>query len=190
MTDTPGNQPPQFDPSQPYAPPAPPFQPYPHAVAPSPKKGPSALKIVLIVVGIFVGLGLIGLGFLSYEVYKVVKTSHLATNTHPVTESDLGVALYPGARQGKTHVRMTIAGKNVLTANFVTSDARDRVIAFYKEKLGSDARTSATANGESFVLNKGAGESVIVSVSQEPNLEGGMTRIVIVHAQKATAPAM
>ncbi|MGA3130309.1 MAG: hypothetical protein ABSD59_05875 [Terracidiphilus sp.] len=184
MTDIYGSQPPQIDPSQPI--PQPPVQPYP-AVYPPPKKGPSALKIVLIIVAIFVGLGLIGAGFVCYGIYKFTKSANITASSQPLTESDLGVALYPGAEQGKASVRMTIAGKNMITATFLTSDSKDQVIAFYQNNLGPDAQISTNINGETFVLNKRNGELLTVGVSQSPSLQGGRTQIVVMHATKAAA---
>ncbi len=206
MTEIPGNQPlPPLspDPAQPIAQPttppsvqsyATPVTPYAPTIAPyatatyaGQKQGPSALKIVLIVVGIFVGLGLIGVGFLSYGVYKVMKSSNITASTRQVTEADLGVPIYPGAEQGQASVRMTIAGKNMLTANFLTPDSREQVIAFYKSNLGPDARATTSFNGESFTLDRGAGELVAVSVTEQPGGIGGKTQIVIMHATKAAA---
>jgi hypothetical protein len=182
MTEFAGNQPQPPDPAQPIAPP-----PYTPTIYPPAKKGPSALKIVLIVVAVFVGLGLIGIGVVSYGVYKVFKASHMTTSSQPVTEADLGVPIYPGAEQGKGTMRMTIAGKNMLKANFLTTDATDQVIAFYKSSLGSDVQSTTSARGETFVLKKGEGEQVIVTISQSAGLEEGKTQIVIVHATKAAA---
>lgn len=181
MTDIYGSQPPQIDPSQ--LPPQP-VQPYP-AAYPPPKQGPSALKIVLIIVAIFVGLGIIAVGVVGYGVYKFAKSAHVTASSQPVTESDLGVPLYPGAEQGKASVRMTIAGKDMITATFLTSDSKDRVIAFYQNNLGPDARTSTSINGETLMLNKANGELLTVSVSQAPSLQSGKTQIAIVHATKA-----
>ena len=181
MTNIPGNQPPLGYPSQPTTP------PYPPVIYPPPKKGPSALKIVLIVVGIFFGLGLIGLGILGYGIYTVAKSANITTNAQPLTESDLGVAIYPGAEQ-KANARMTIAGKDTLTATFLTSDSKAQVIAFYQSNLDPSAKYTPNNNGGSFILDKASGD-VIVTVSQSPSLEGGKTQIVIVHATKAAAPA-
>ena len=186
MTEFPGSQPPPIDPAQPATPP--PVPTYVPTIYAEPKKGPSALKIVLIIVAIFVGLGLIGVGFLSYGIYKVVQSSHMTASTQPVTEADLGgVPLYPGAEQGKASVRMTIAGKDMLTANFLTSDSKEQVIAFYQNNLGPDAEVTTTGRGQTFKLDKGAGESVMVTISQNPSLAGGQTQIVIMHATKAAA---
>jgi hypothetical protein len=181
MNYIPGNQPPQGYPPQPYPP------PYPPVVYPPPKKGPSALKIVLIIVAIFVGLGIIGAGIAGYGVYKLAKSGNLRTSTQPVTAADLGVPLYPGAEQ-KVNVRMTIAGKDTLTATFLTSDSKDQVIAFYQSNLGPDAKFQTNNNGGTFMLDKGSGDT-IVTVSQSPNLEGGKTQIVIVHATPAATPS-
>jgi hypothetical protein len=188
MTDIPGNQPPQGYPPPPYPPPPYPPQAYPPVGYSLPKKGPSALKIVLIIVAIVVGLGLIGVGFVSYEVYKVAKSGHFATSTQPVSAADLGVDLYPGADQ-KMNVRMTIAGKDTLTATFLSSDSKDQVIAYYQNSLGSKAQFQANNNGGTFVLDKGSGETVIVTISQQPSMSGGQMQIVIVHATSAAAPS-
>ena len=182
MPDIPGNQPPLGYPSQPTTP------PYPPVIYPPPKKGPSALKIVLIVVGIFFGLGLIGLGILGYGIYTVAKSANITTNAQPLTESDLGVAIYPGAEQ-KANARMTIAGKDTLTATFLTSDSKAQVIAFYRDKLGPATEDQTTGNVEGFTLYKGAGESVVVTVSQSANRDEGKTQIVIVHSTNTATPS-
>ena len=144
------------------------------------------MKIILIIVGIFAGLGLIGAGILGYFAYKVAQTS---ISSQPVTESDLGVTIYPGAEQGKGGLRMTIAGKSVVTGSYLTSDSKDQVIAFYQSKFGPDAQTRTSGDRETLFLKMGSGESVSVTVSQRPNEYGGKTEIVIAHAKNAAAPA-
>jgi hypothetical protein len=186
MTDIPGNQPPQGYPPQPY-PPAQYPPPYPVAYPP-PKKGPSALKIVLIIVAIFVGLGIVGVGVAVYGVYRLAKSGNLQTSTQPVTASDLGVALYPGAEQ-KANVRMTVLGKSILTATFLTSDAKDQVVAFYQNALGPQAQVATILNETQFTLNTGAGGSVTVKISSGMGLESGKTQIVIAHAAEAATPS-
>ena len=181
MTDIPGNQPSSIDPSQPIA--LPPTPPFALVVEPPRKKGTSTFKIVLIVVGIILGLGILGAGVVSYGVYKLAKSSNITTSTQPVTESDLGVAPYPGA-ESKTNMHMTIAGKNMVTAAFLTSDSKDQAIAYYQGKLGPDARLINNSRGESLMLDKGAGESVLVTVT--PSAGGSKTQIVVLHATPAS----
>jgi len=169
--------------SQPTTPPVPPYQP---VAAPPPKQGSSALKIVLIIVAIFIGLGIVGVGVVGYVGYKVAKAVKMSSST-PVTESDLGVAIYPGAVQGKGALHMTLAGKSMVTANFLTTDSKDQVMAFYQNNMGPAAQSTTTASGGTLILTKGSGETVTVTVAQNPNLHQGKTQIVIVHASNAAS---
>jgi len=186
MTDIPGNQPPQGYPPQPYPPQQ--YPPYPPVAYPPPKKGPSALKIVLIIVAILVGLGIIGVGIAAYGVYRIAKSGNLQTSTQPVTASDLGVALYPGAEQ-KTNVHVTVLGKSVLTATFLTSDAKDQVVAFYQNALGPQAQVQTILSETQLTLSSGAGALVTVKISSGMGVESGKTQIVIAHATDATTPS-
>jgi len=189
MPDTPDNQGFQPVPSQPATPPVAPYQvsPYQPAAAPPPKQGSSALKIVLIIVAIFVGLGILGAGVVTYGIYKVAKAVKMSSSSStPITESDLGVAIYPGAVQGKGSLHMTIAGKSMTTANYLAPDSKDQVMAFYQNSLGPAAQSTTTSNGGTLMLTKGSGESVTVTVAQNPSLHNGETQIVIVHAANAS----
>ena len=201
MPDSPENQPPQADssqapppPIQPVAvPPAPAYQP---VAAPPPTSGSSALKIILIIVGIFVGLGILAAGVIGYGIYKVAHAIHTSANgqisinapgggfsantTQSVSAGDLGIAIYPGATQGKGALHMTIAGKSMVTANYLTTDSKDQVLAFYKDKAGPSAQSMITGNGGEFIVNNGS-DSITVSVLQSPNMNGGKTQITIVH---------
>ena len=181
MPDAPDNQGFQPVPSQPTAPPVPPYQPI---AAPPPKQGSSALKIVLIIVAI----GVLGAGIVGYGVYKVAKAVKSSTSlSTPVTASDLGVDIYPGATQGKGNLHMTIAGKSMTTANYLTSDSKDQVMAFYQNALGPSAQVTTSGNGGTLVLNRGSGETVSITVVQNPGMHNGQTQIVIVHAKNASS---
>jgi hypothetical protein len=173
------------------------FQPVPPPVsAPPPKSGSSALKIILIIVAVFVGLGIIGAGIVAYGVYRVAHAIHkdasgnitvstpkgtiTANSSETFTESDLGIAIYPGATQGKGGLRMTIAGKSMVTANFLTPDSPDKVIAFYKDKGGPNAQTMTTSAGGMITTQNGA-SSVTVTVAQLASDNNGETQITIVN---------
>jgi len=164
------------------------FQPVPLPPAAPPKQGSSALKIVLIIVAIFVGIGLLGAAVVGYGVYKVAKAVKMSANSsEPVTSGDLGVAIYPGATQGKGTLRMTIAGKAMVTANYQTSDSKDQVLAFYQSNLGPQAQIATNANGGTLILNRSSGDSVTVTVAQNPGMHDGQTQIVIVRARNASS---
>ena len=77
------------------------------------KSGTSALKIILIVIAVFVGLGLIAAGAFGYFVWRVAHAVHVAesggkvtipsiggisaSTSETFTASDLGTDIYPGA---------------------------------------------------------------------------------------------
>ena len=173
---------------------APPHQPV--AAAPPPKQGSSALKIVLIIVGIFVGLGILAAGVVGYGIYKVahaVKTAangqisinspgggFTANTAQTFSASDLGIAVYPGATQAKGGLHMTIAGKSMVSANFLTSDSKDQVIAFYKDKAGPGAQVMTTDGGGVISVTNG-NDALSITVAQNANSNDGKTQIIIIH---------
>jgi hypothetical protein len=173
------------------------YQPVPPPVgAPQPKSGSSALKIILIILAVFVGIGIIGAGIVGYGIYRVAHSIHkdadgnisvntpkgtiTANSSGTFTESDLGIAIYPGATQGKGGLRMTIAGKTMVSANFLTPDSPDKVIAFYKDKAGPNAQTMTTGAGGMITMQNGS-NSVTVTVAQSASEHNGETQITIMN---------
>jgi len=131
--------------------------------APTQGGGGSAVKIILIVVAVVVGLGMITAGIGAYFVHRAyvkVKQSHieekdgkvkiespfgnLETSTDPgEAAKNVGVDLYPGAEVSKDGTAtMTIGGMHTATAVLETSDSPDKVAAFYKSKLPHSAYSS------------------------------------------------
>ena len=173
------------------------FQPVPQPVgAPPPKSGSSAVKIILIILGIFVGLGIIVGGIVAYGVYRVAHSIHkdangnitvttpkgtfTANSSGTFTEADLGIAIYPGATQGKGGLRMNIAGKSMVSANFLTTDSPDKVFAFYKDKAGANAQIMGTGSGGIITMQSGS-SSITVTVAQAASEHDGETQITIVN---------
>lgn len=170
--------------------------PAPPIAAPA-KSGSSVLKIVLIVVATLVGLGIIAAGAIGYVAWRVAHSVHVSGNQVSVnipgagsysantsetfTASDLGTDLYPGAQSGKGSVRMSLPTGSMVTAVFVTSDSKDQVLDFYKERLVSDATTVDTSEGSVLTLKKGEQESVIVTIRANSSEFEGKTQITIVH---------
>jgi hypothetical protein len=178
------------------------FQPVPPpVVAPPPKSGSSAVKIILIVVGVIFFLGLIVAGIVGYGIYRVAHSIHKDANgeitintpkgaisanpNETFTATDLGIAIYPGATQGKGGLRMNIAGKSMVTANFLTPDSPDKVMAFYKGLAGPNAQTMSTGSGGMITMQSGS-NSVTVTVSQSANENNGETQFTIVNTSGAS----
>ena len=173
------------------------FQPVPQPVGvPPPKSGSSAVKIILIIVGIFVGLDIIVCSIVAYGVYRVAHSIHkdangnitvttpkgtiTANSSNTLTAADLGIAIYPGATEGKAGLRMNIAGKSMVTANFLTPDSPDKVMAFYEAQAGPNAQTNTTSAGGTISIQNGA-NNITVTVTQSAVTDNGKTQFTIVN---------
>ena len=176
-----------------------PVQQVPFQPAPAPaKSGSSALKIVLIVVAIFVGLGIIGAGLVGYGVWRVAHKLGVSSNGEHVTMStsegtvdvntsktysadELGTEIYPGAQATKGSMKMDLPTGSMVTSVFTTSDSKDQVVAFYKNKFGSEASVMDVQDAAIISVKKGEKESVMVTVSSKDSENDGKTQIAIVH---------
>lgn len=202
---TPAASTPQAYSPQPYVPPAsnPPMTStyaQPVAVGAPVKGGPSALKIILIILAVFVGLGIIGAAVVGFGIYRISKAVHvsnagggsvevstpggtISAGTVSVNSSDLGVDLYPGATQQQGAVRFSTPNGTAITATYVTSDPMDKVVDFYKEKLGASA--SVFQSDKSAVLSMNSDDkknSVMVTISADTP---GQTKIGILHSKSS-----
>jgi hypothetical protein len=66
-----------------------------------------------------------------------------------IDTSKLGVPVYPGAKVGKQgSVQATTAKGSTLAAEFETDDSFDKVYAYYKSQLPSDAEKLKTTSGD------------------------------------------
>jgi hypothetical protein len=188
-----------------YAQQPPPFQPAaPYQPAPPPSSGNSAVKIILIIVGVFVGLGILGACIFAFTVWRVAHAIHVdnsngqgslntpggkipANQMQSFTSSELGTDIYPGAQGGKGGMKMDLPTGSMVTGVFVTSDSKDQVVAYYRNKFGSGASVYDTANGALLTLNKGQQEVVTVTVSSNSSQDDGKTRIAIMHTKSNKA---
>ena len=168
-------------------------------VAPAPKSGSSALKIILIILAVFVVLVVIVAGTFGYFVWRVAHAvkvaeggkgvsmsvpgagSISASTSQTFTAADLGTDIYPGAQSGKGSLRMSLPTGTMITAVYLTSDSKDQVLAFYKDKFGSDASIMDTPDGAILTLKKSDQESVMVTITTNSSQAAGKTQISIVH---------
>lgn len=171
--------------------------PAPPVAAPA-KSGSSAVKIILIIVAVFVGLGVIGAGAFGFLVWRVAHSVHVSGSGNQVSlntpggnisantnetfsASDLGTDIYPGAQPGKGSMRMTLPTGTMVSAVYFTSDGKDQVLNYYKSKFGGDVSVFDSSEGSVITLNKGQQESVVVTITVNPSEYGGKTQIHIVH---------
>jgi hypothetical protein len=74
----------------------------------------------------------------------------------------------------------------MITANFLTPDSPDKVIAFYKDKAGPNAQTMTTGAGGMITMQNGA-SSVTVTVTQSASENNGETQITIVNTSDSSS---
>ncbi len=193
----PQQPPPAYTPTPAYAPPPAGYAPPPAA---SPVQGGSALKIILIIVAVLVGLALIGILIFALGIWRVTRAVHVhnsgdgvtistpggdisAGNSTTLTEADLGVPIYPGAArnadEGGLHIRST--NGSMVTGVYTTGDSPAQVIAFYKSKMSSDTAVIETGQGAILTSGKQGKESVVVTISTDTS--DNKTKIAVMHTR-------
>lgn len=170
----------------------------PPAAPPSKSGGGSVLKIVLIVLGVIVVLVMLVVGVIGYGIWRVSRAVHVntatgettihtqggtfsANSTQTYTADELGTAIYPGAQPAKGGMRMNLPTGSMVEASYVTTDSKEQVVTFYKNKFGSQASTVDTDDGAIVTVTKSKQDSVIVTITQKPNESDGKTQIHILH---------
>jgi hypothetical protein len=183
----------------------PPVQP--NYSVPPPARGGGALKIVLIVIAVIVGLGILAACVVGYGIYRVKQAVHLdnkgnatistlggsisAGKDVDVSAADLGVPLYPGATRGQGGMKMTLPTGSMNSVIFLTNDSPSDVVAFYKGKLGENEVDTETSNGS--VLSSGHDSTgsggmknaTMITVAPASGNDEGKTQITIVRTVSA-----
>jgi hypothetical protein len=201
MADSPQYPGSQLPPQPPAGATAPQYQPVPPAYqsmptpglgAPPPaKSGSSAIKIILIVVGVLVFLVILAVGVVGYIGYRIAHSVHVdkdgavsmstpggmitSNSNMKFTPDDLGTDIYPGAESG--NLRMNLPSGSMVSATYLTSDSKDRVMDFYKSRFGSQA-TSMEFGGTSILSMKKSDHDVVSITLTDRN---GKTQIQISH---------
>jgi hypothetical protein len=167
--------------------------------APPAKGGGGAMKIILIILGVFGFLVLLVVCVLAYACHRVRQAYHVDSKTGATsmsipgmsmssdsgmtfTASELGIDIYPGAEPSKSgNMRMNIAGSSVVSATFLTSDSKDKVVEFYKDKLGSNSSSMDFGGSAILTMKKSDQDQVSITISQQSNQADGKTQIHIQH---------
>ncbi len=157
------------------------------------------MKIILIIVAVFVCLGVLALGVVGYGIYRVSHAIHKhcqqfdhhsppraarfsASTGQTFTADELGTEIYPGAEPAKNgNVKMHLPTGSMLSATYLTTDSKDKVLAFYKDKFGSDATSMDFGSNAILTWKKSEHDQVTVTVAQRENQDNGKTQIHIQH---------
>jgi zinc-ribbon domain len=181
---------------------APPSSSAPPAVPPAPTSGDSALKVVLIVVGVIVLVGILGITSLAFFGWRFAHHAHIrqdgdnvkvetpfgtveSTNDPQEAARNLGVDLYPGAqvlKEGATSA--TFGAVHTASLNSETTDSLDKVCSFYNSKLPNAAVMISESN-QCLIVSNDQGKLITVNVTAK----GDKTRILITNAPRKTGVA-
>jgi hypothetical protein len=169
-------------------------------IAPAPTGGSSALKVILIVVAIIVGIGILGVATVGIIGYRIAKNSRVSQNgDHVKVETpfgsvetskdpyqaakDLGIDLYPGAevrRNGASSA--SFGGIRTVTAMFETHDAPDKVCSFYKSRFPGAMVTTSDQNHCTIVSDN---QKNMVTINIQAG--GDTTRLQITNVTKKSS---
>jgi zinc-ribbon domain len=176
----------------------------PAASSSQPLAGPKtgkALKVVLIAFGVFVALGVLGGAAAMFglwklsRVVKVDSSGQVTVSTsegklslggkEAVSEKDLGVPLYPGAKRSEGGLQISTAEGSMASYAFETADSPAQVITFYRGKLDPKATFVETPEGGMITSDQGKDEGFLITVGREE--DAGKTVITISrgHSKKA-----
>ncbi|HYL10101.1 MAG TPA: zinc-ribbon domain-containing protein [Candidatus Acidoferrales bacterium] len=169
------------------------------AAAVPPKSG--ALKIILIVLGVFVGLGILAGAAVTFGIWRlsrgvrVDRSGQVSISTPggkisvgpgaEVSEADLGVPLYPGAKREEGSMQLSSAEGSMATYVFKTGDSPAQVIAFYRGKLSPKTTFFETPDGGLITSESGANVGFMITIGREANT--GQTSIAIVRGTSKKA---
>lgn len=160
------------------------------------------LKIILIIIGVFVGLGVLSGAAVVFGLWRISKNVHVdranggVTITTPqgtitagqtpvqVTEEEVGAPLYPGAETAEGSYKVSGGdGSMGSTYAFKTSDSVQQVTAFYRDKFGPKASVFESREGAMIASKQSEQESFVVNVSRDA--KDGKTSIIITHGVSA-----
>jgi flagellar basal body-associated protein FliL len=158
----------------------------------SPQKSSGALKVILIVVAVVVGLGILGVAAVSFVGYRIAKHSRIHnengnvrvetpfgtvnTNADPAEAArNLGIDVYPGAEVVKgTTSDMNLGNMHTAAADFESSDPVSTVAEFYKSKVPNANVVSSSGDHYSIISTD---KKNMLTINIEP--KNGRTRIHI-----------
>ena len=174
------------------------------AAAPAAKAGSPIMKIVLIVVGVLILLAALGIGSCVYFVYRAKQrgsaimhgvTSGRTSFGTPEVQIEKGgagseaeaiatadVPPYPGATATEGGGSLGAAGFGIAAQEYVTSDSVDKVVAFYKEKLGK--KLAIHESGGNAILQVKTGANGLTNITLSRDEEAGQTKINIMRIGK------
>ena len=147
-------------------------------------QGGNAVKIILIIVAIFVGLGVIGAGMAAFVGWRIAHHTRVtekngnvrvespfgtveSTSNPDEVAKNLGVEIYPGATLEKDDAaNINVAGMHTVSAQFETTDSAEKVSEFYKSKF-PNANFSSGNQGNYTIVS--TDQKNLITINIEPS---------------------
>src|SRR5579864_3460833 len=157
-----------------------------------PSQGGGALKVILIVVGVIVLIGILGVASIGFFAWRVARHTHVrqegdnvkvetpfgtveSTKDPQEAARNLGVDLYPGAKVLKDGTASaSFGGVHSVTVTLESDDSIDKVTSFYKSKFPNAMVTSSDSNQSTIVAND---RNNLITINIKT--EGDRTKILI-----------
>lgn len=152
----------------------------------------NALKIVLVIVAVVIGLGLLAAVSGAFIAWRIAHHTHIhndgdnvrvetpfgtveSTNNAADAVRELGIDVYPGAHSMKgSAATMSIGGMHTVAAEFESDDSVEKVGAFYKSRFPNAHVTTSEGDHYSIVSTD---KKNIITINIEP--QDSKTRIHI-----------
>jgi hypothetical protein len=174
--------------------------------APAPQatagQGSGALKVILIVVGVIVLLGILSVASVGFFAWRVAHSAHIrqegnnvkvetpfgnVETTHDPADAqrNLGVDLYPGAdilKDGSASA--TFGGVHTASVSAETTDSVDKVSAFYKAKFPNAMVTSSDA-GRCTIISNDHKSMITINIEAQ----GNRTKVQITNVSRKSDSA-
>ncbi|HTC45956.1 MAG TPA: zinc ribbon domain-containing protein [Candidatus Aquilonibacter sp.] len=175
----------------------------PPAVAAPPVPAPgnnSALKVILVIAGVIVFLGILGVASAGFFAWHMAHHAHIhqdgdnvkvdtpfgsvETTKDPAEAArNLGVDLYPGAEVMKNgSATASFGGVHTSSLRSETPDSVDKVSSFYKTKF-PNAMVTTSESGRCTIISNEHNSMVTINIESA----GGKTKIQITNVRKATS---
>lgn len=166
------------------------------APTPPAQQSNSALKTVLIIVGVVVVLGIAGIASLTFVGLHIARNSHVTqegdhvkvetpfgrveTSKDPEQAAeDLGIDIYPGAEVDQHGASTTtFGGIRTSTAMFESNDPPDKVCSFYRSRF-PQARVSTSDQRRCTIVSDTGGN--VVTINVETRGDGSRLQITTVN---------
>src|SRR5215831_14054656 len=158
----------------------------------APQGGSNALKVVLIVVGAVIVIGVLGLGALTFIGVHIAKRSRMhqdgdrvkvetpfgtveSTKDPEQAAKNLGIDIYPGAQvQKEGAASATLGNLHSVNAEFESDDPVDKVCSFYRSKFPN---ATVNTSDEHHCTIVSALPPNVITINVEPNGDGSRFQV-------------